>query len=139
MITRRTFVYGLTSVAALGILPQEDAFAKENSMSQEQAKQPRYGLQVKMTAEAGKRDELVEYLLRASRLVGVLPGCELYVVSVSPTDPESIWVYEVWRREADHDASLKLDTVRALIGKARPLIAGGGERTQLVPVGGKGL
>ena len=52
-------------------------------MSQEQAKQPRYGLQVKMTAEAGKRDELVEYLLRASRLVGVLPGCELYVVSVS--------------------------------------------------------
>jgi len=46
---------------------------------------------------------------------------------------------EVWQTEADHQASFKLDSVKALITKARPIMAGGTEGIRMVPVGGKGL
>jgi quinol monooxygenase YgiN len=93
----------------------------------------------KMIAQPGQRDALVEFLLEAAKLVGPLPGCELYVIGIVPSEPDTITVMELWRSEADHDASLKLDSVRALIAKAKPLIAGGGDRVRLIPVGGKGL
>lgn len=99
----------------------------------------RFGLFGKMTAKPGQRDALVEHLLEASRLLTPLPGCEIYIINVSSTEPDAIWVTEVWRSEADHAASLKMDSIRALIAKARPLIAGGSEGLRLVPVGGKGL
>lgn len=93
----------------------------------------------KMIAQAGQRDALVDCLLEAARLVSPLPGCELYIVGIVPSVPDAVAVMELWRSEADHDASLKLDSVRALIAKAKPLIAGGGDSVRLVPVGGKGL
>ena len=38
-----------------------------------------------------------------------------------------------------HAASLTREDVRALIGRGRPLIAGAGERFEVIPLGGKGL
>ena len=61
------------------------------------------------------------------------------IVGISPTEPDDIWVTEVWRSEADHDASLSMEGVPALIAKARPLIAGGTEAVRTIPLGGKGL
>ena len=58
---------------------------------------------------------------------------------ISPTEPDDVWVTEVWRREADHDASLAMEGVPELIAKARPLIAGGSEAVRTIPLGGKGL
>jgi quinol monooxygenase YgiN len=46
---------------------------------------------------------------------------------------------EVWRSQADHQASLTLDGAKELIALARPLIAGFGERIEVTPLGGKGL
>jgi quinol monooxygenase YgiN len=48
-------------------------------------------------------------------------------------------VTEVWRSEADHGASLANAAVKEVIARARPLIAGFGERFTLEPVFGKGL
>jgi quinol monooxygenase YgiN len=47
-------------------------------------------------------------------------------------------VFEAWRSQADHDASLKLDSVKALIARTKSLVASF-QGTALVPVGGKGL
>jgi quinol monooxygenase YgiN len=100
----------------------------------------RFGMYGKVVAKPGQRDALVEHLLEASRLLTPLPGCEIYIINIAPSEPDAIWVTEVWRSEADHDASLKMESVRALIAGARPLIASGGsESIRLVPVGGKGL
>ena len=99
----------------------------------------RFGMYAKIVAKPGQRDALVEHLLEASRLLTPLPGCELYIINVVPAEPDAVCVMEVWRSEADHDASLKMDSVKALIAKARPLIAGGSENVRLVPVGGKGI
>lgn len=99
----------------------------------------RFGLHGKMIAHPGQRDALVKVLLTASELVSNAPGCELYFVSTSPTEPEAVWVTEVWRSEADHKASLSIAGVKELIAKGRPLIAGMGEAIRTIPVGGKGL
>lgn len=99
----------------------------------------RFGMCGKVVAKPGQRDKLVEHLLEAARLLTPLETCEFYVVNTMPAEPDAVWVMEIWRSEADHDASLKLESVRALIGKAMPLIASGGSSIRLVPVGGKGL
>jgi quinol monooxygenase YgiN len=99
----------------------------------------RYGMIGKLTAQPGQRAALVEVLLTAAELVSNAPGCELYVVSTSATEPDAVWVAEAWRSKADHDASLTLPAVRELISSARPLIASMSEPILTIPVGGKGL
>ncbi len=92
----------------------------------------------KVVAKPGERDALAERLLEAARLVAPLPGCETYLVNLAASEPDAVWVTELWRSEADHDASLKLESVRELIERTRPLVAGF-EAVRLIPVGGKGL
>lgn len=100
---------------------------------------PRYGLHSKMIAQPGQRDALVALLLEASRQVEDAPGCQIYLIATSSTEADAIWITEVWRDKAGHDASLSLPGVQAIIARARPLIAGFGERFESVPLGGKGL
>jgi quinol monooxygenase YgiN len=97
-----------------------------------------YGLQGKLIAKPGQRDALIALLLEASRPAG-MPGCRLYVVSEIHSEPDAISIVEVWDDKAAHDASLQLDSVRSVIAKGRPLIAGMGESVELRPVGGQGL
>jgi quinol monooxygenase YgiN len=58
------------------------------------------------------------------------------VIARDPTNADAIWITEVWDTQASHQASLQLDSVRQAIAKARPLIAGFGERFETEPVSG---
>jgi len=98
-----------------------------------------YGLFGKMKSQAGKREDLLALLMQAASNAPAMPGCYVYIINSDPNDPDGIWVYEVWRSQTDHQASLSLDSVRALIASARPLIASFGERFELTPIGGMGL
>ena len=95
-----------------------------------------YGLIGKMLAKPGQRQALVDLLLAGTQ---DMPGCLSYVVALDQTDPDAIWITEVWDRPASPQASLKLPAVQQAIAKARPLIAGFGERFETQPVGGAGL
>ena len=97
-----------------------------------------YGLFGKLSAHPEERDDLVGYLLEASKLLERNPGCIHYVVSTSD-EPEAVWVFEVWTDQAAHDASLEPEDIKALIQQARPLIAGMSDQTKLTVHGGKGL
>ena len=92
-----------------------------------------------MIAQAGQRDALLVLLLEAAGLVADAPGCEVWIVNLMPDNPDALRVTEVWRSEADHAASLTDDAVREIIARAKPLIAGMGDRFILEPIGGKGL
>jgi quinol monooxygenase YgiN len=94
-------------------------------------------MHVKLRAVAGRGGDLASNLLEASRIP--MPGCELYIVSTSPSESDAVYVTEVWRTEADHDASLRMDNVRALVARTKPLVAGEPEVIRLAPLGGKGL
>jgi quinol monooxygenase YgiN len=78
-------------------------------------------------------------LLRAAVGLEADRECEQYIVHRSPSDPEAVWVTEVWTSPEAHQASLDDPAVQATIAEARPLIAGIGERFELAPLGGKGL
>ena len=105
----------------------------------EEQNMPRYGLHGKMMAQPGQREALVALLLEASRQVAEVPGCEVYIIANAASEPDAIWITEIWESKEAHDASLGLSAVQATIARARPLIAGFGERFESVPLGGKGL
>jgi quinol monooxygenase YgiN len=94
-----------------------------------------FGSYGKFTTHPGQRDSLVALLLEAASSMQSVPGCELYLVNTSPTESETVWVTEVWSSEQAHDASLTLESARALIQRAMPLIAGI-ESIKLRPTGG---
>jgi quinol monooxygenase YgiN len=59
-------------------------------------------------------------------------------VNISDTEPDTIWVTEVWSNSEAHEASLAQEETKESIQRAMPLIAGV-EAIKLRPVGGKGL
>lgn len=121
---RRTFVAGAAFVAAGPALAEAGK------------KQKMYGLIGKMTAQPGRRDQLVEILMEG---VSGMPGCLSYIVAEDPADPNLIWITEAWESKEAHAASLSLPSVKAAIAKGRPLIAGMAAVAETSPVGGHGL
>ena len=94
-----------------------------------------YGYFGTMRTTPGNRDEVVSILLGAVEGLRSA-GCSVYSVSVSDTDPDLIWVYEVWDSKESHDASLRLPEVRAAIGRAMPLLTGEFTSQETTVVGG---
>ena len=99
----------------------------------------RFGLAGSFRSQPGQADALAGLLLEAARVLDANATCEMYVVSRSAEDPDAVWVTEVWASQEAHRASLQDDRIQEIIARARPLIAGLGERFELSPLGGKGL
>lgn len=95
-----------------------------------------YGLIGKMRAAEGQRDALIDALLGG---VQHMPGCLSYVVATDPSDPDVLWITEVWDSPDSHQASLSLPAVQQAIARGRPLIAGFEMHVATEPVGGHGL
>jgi quinol monooxygenase YgiN len=64
----------------------------------------RYG---KAEAHAGRGQKLAEVLLAAAAELESDPGCLLYLINRQAGEPDLIWVTELWRSQADLDASLE--------------------------------
>jgi quinol monooxygenase YgiN len=91
-------------------------------------------------AKPGKRDALAANLLRAAAAMETVPACRLYLVSTSESDPDGVWVTEIWDSPEDHAASLQLPATRQLIAETMPMIGALPERAvQVFTLGGKGL
>lgn len=90
-----------------------------------------YGLIGKMLTTAGDRDKVIDLMVEGT---GGMPGCLSYVVARDPTDENALWITEVWESQEAHKASLALPQVQEAIGKARPHIAGFGERFETEPI-----
>lgn len=100
----------------------------------------KYLLHGKLTAKQGHREALASILIEASRLVATAKGCRLYVIGFDHVDEHSVVITEIWDSEEDHDNSLKVDGVRALIMKAMPLLDGQPTKGQeIVVIGGTGI
>lgn len=125
-VERREFLVMAGATTAAAVLPA-NASSEGKKM---------YGLIGKMTAVAGKRDELISILLEG---VSGMPGCLSYVVAKDPADADAIWITEVWDSQESHKASLSLPSVKQAIARGKPLIAGFSNSTVTEPVGGHGL
>jgi quinol monooxygenase YgiN/mannose-6-phosphate isomerase-like protein (cupin superfamily) len=99
------------------------------------------GRYMKFTAQPGRGDEMAELLLRAANSLQDTPGCELYVINRSPTDPDVVWVTELWLSQDALDASLeqlRAGDAKAQLAELQALLAAPPERIDLEPIGGVG-
>lgn len=71
----------------------------------------------------GRREELVALLTRRSTELQDA-GCLLYEVGTNDEQPDTVFVAELWTSAEAHRGSLQLDSVRAAIAQARPLLSG---------------
>lgn len=99
----------------------------------------KFGLFGKFLVDEVNRGALVEILLEAAESMEQLDECEIYQVSISEDEPNSVYVYEVWTNEQAHQASLKLEVTQTLITRARPIITGMERISTLNVKGGKGI
>jgi quinol monooxygenase YgiN len=95
----------------------------------------RYG---KMVAKEGKGSEAAEHLLAAAGSLEADVGCELYLINRQADDPDTVWVTEVWRSQADLDAALARIRGSAEVAAVMALVASA-EMVELELLGGKGL
>ncbi|MBX3094257.1 MAG: antibiotic biosynthesis monooxygenase [Cryobacterium sp.] len=81
----------------------------------------------------GARDQVVAILTRASTELADA-GCLLYEVGINDDSPDTVFVVELWESAEAHQASLQLESVRAAIAEAMPLLSGemGGWRFDVV-------
>ena len=98
-----------------------------------------YAMTGKLVAQAGKRNKLVEILMRASNVVAELQGCHVYIVNEDTADEAGVWVFEIWDDKEAHDASLQDEQVRSLIAEAMPLIGEAPGGAELRVMGGHGI
>src|SRR5699024_9458217 len=97
---RRTFVAAAMAGAAVLSVPGLASSTGGNDL---------YGIIGKIRAMPGERDALIDILIGSG---SGMPGCLSYVVARDPSDPEAIWVTEVWESQASHQASLSLPAVK---------------------------
>ncbi|MFD0049785.1 putative quinol monooxygenase [Actinomycetes bacterium NPDC127524] len=99
----------------------------------------KYSLLSKFTVQEGKRDTLTDILLEAAESMMNLDECQIYLVNISEVELNAVYVYEVWRDEEAHQASLTLEGSQTLIMRAKPIITGMERICTLKTVGGKGV
>jgi len=92
-----------------------------------------YGLIGHLTTQSGQRAALAAILTEGS---SEMPGCLSYVVAEDVTDPDGLWVTEVWRDQVSHQASLQLPSVQDAITRGRPLIVAFDAFHETWPIGG---
>ncbi len=68
-----------------------------------------------------------------------MPGCISFIIALDEANPDLVWVTEVWDSKQSHDDSLKLESVKASIAKATPLVASFAPSARTRPVGGVGI
>jgi len=95
-----------------------------------------FGMIGKLRARVDERERLAAILVESTR---ALPGCLSYIIARDVSDPDVLWITEVWESEEKHKASLELPAVKAAIDHARPLIHGFDTRIPIDPVGGIGV
>jgi quinol monooxygenase YgiN len=94
-----------------------------------------------MKAKPGHREEVLDILLSGLRSPEGLAaaGCEMYLVSRSNSDDETIWVNEVWQSKEHHDAAVRLPETRASIERVLPVLTGEFTGQEVTVAGGLGL
>ncbi|MBC2138314.1 putative quinol monooxygenase [Listeria innocua] len=98
-----------------------------------------YGLLTAFYTHPGEKDNLVKILLEAAEGLDDYNTCIQYIVSESETEPDTVFVSEIWVDKGNHKASLDNPAVQETIKRAKPLIKDIKQIQELDILGGKGI
>jgi quinol monooxygenase YgiN len=96
-----------------------------------------YALINKMTTQPGKRDEVIEIMLKSGAAFNDNPSCVLYVVSKDKKDDNVLWVQDLWTNGDDHKTAMNDAEMQAYVKQAMPLLDGMPQQKEVEIVGGK--
>jgi quinol monooxygenase YgiN len=68
----------------------------------------------RMTAQPGRRDEVVDLIRESVRAGGEATGLIAYSVNATLEEPDTIWVTELWTDRAAHDSTTHSEPVRTV-------------------------
>lgn len=94
-----------------------------------------HGFHATLTAQPGKRDELIEFLLDAPSLTN--DDCVVFLVSRSAGNPDVVHVTEGWTTAEAHSAFFATEEAQALVANLQTLLDGESTYSDELPVGGK--
>lgn len=94
-----------------------------------------HGFHATMTAQPGKGDALVAFLLGAPSLSN--EDCVVFLVSRSTGDQDVVHVTEGWTSREAHGRFFETEAARTLVARLQPLLAGEPAYVDELPVGGK--
>ena len=92
----------------------------------------------KITAQPGKRDEVVAALTAMLHHVESEAGTLVYALNADAAENDVLWVYEVYTDQAALEAHSGSDTMKSVGQSLRGLLAGRPELHFGAPIGGKG-
>ncbi len=93
----------------------------------------------KITAQPGKRADVVAGMASMIAHVATEPGTAVYTLLEDQADADVMWVYEEYTDQAALDAHSGSDAMKALGGAIGPFLAGRPELFFASVAGGKGL
>ncbi len=93
----------------------------------------------RLSAQPGKRDELLAALQPLIDGAVDEPGTLLYVFNTDAQDPDVLWIYEQYADQAAFEAHSSSPAMKQAGGSLGSLVAGPPELHFGAPVAGKGL
>lgn len=94
-----------------------------------------HGFHATMTAQPGRGDELVDFLLNAPSLSN--DDCVVFLVGRSAADRDIVYVTEGWTTPEAHSRFFATTEAQELVAKLQTLIVGETRYADEVPIGGK--
>ena len=91
-----------------------------------------------LTAQPGKRDELLGKFQAMLDAVKSEEGCELYLAHTKDGEADTIYMYELYTDQAAADLHMGSDAMKAFIAEAGSLFAGPPKLDFVKLHGGKG-
>ena len=97
-----------------------------------------HGFHVTMTAQPGRREELIEVLLGgASTGPASCEACVVFLVGRSASNPDVVYVTEGWTSAEAHEEVLAIEATQVYRQRVRSLVADITQIVDEIPVGGR--
>jgi quinol monooxygenase YgiN len=94
----------------------------------------------KLTAAAGRRDDLVDALRPlVAHIVDDEPGTSRYILHTDDTDTDAVWFYETYDDDDALQTHMSSGAMLDALTVFGPLLDGAPELIRVTPVVGKGL
>lgn len=99
----------------------------------------RFTQQTRLLAKKGRTSALLEKFIEAAQIQQTNSACEVMLAGTSVSEPDAVYVFEVWSSEAEWKQARASDAVTAWSKGMPALVAEWPNSVRLESIGGKGI
>jgi quinol monooxygenase YgiN len=99
----------------------------------------RFTQQTRLLAKTGRASALLEKFIEAAQIQRTNSACELMLAGMSASEPDTVYVFEVWSSEAEWQHARASDAITAWSKGMPALVAEWPNSIRLDSIGGKGV